>query len=624
MSLPSQRLTDVAPELEHILTRASGDPQTPTLFTGSEVGRETAIVEARDGNKLATDIYFPPVLPAPAVAIRTPYGRTSPALREALLAFARRGYVALAQDCRGTGDSEPNVWQYYVYEPEDGFDFVDWSTRQPWFNGYLYGFGGSYCASTQWCMGAHARMSAIVPEVGGLQVTRRTVREHMFVNGYSRVVGKGDHRVSVPYTEIERLIETETMSSGYFNEPLHSSLPVALLESNPDLRALLPPEAKRLLWARHCSSEPRQRAAILQQLFGVKEFTYVEMSALQLVFDSQTTWGAHTIPSTGPADLCGRFHAPALILTGWYDWGLDDQLSSWELLRRHARREVATRCRMVITPSAHNMPGYHEGAADRPELRHSHRQNLDLMLRWYRAVRDGTTDVWPTVIYYLMGANEWRVASDWPVPGARRSAFYLGNGGTLSDTAPQHPSEPDRYAYDPANPTPTVGGSIVSYLYPPGSVDVSGVQRRLDVLTYTSEPLERNLDVVGPLRMVLYATSSAEDTDFAVRLSDIFPDGRAIQLQNGVLRARYRNPEGAPEFLEPGRVYRLEIDMWATANRFKAGHRLRVDISSADFPRFDRNANRGGAPGSPIPAVQMIFHDPDRPSHLVLAVLGEQ
>lgn len=622
--LRPQRLAEAAPELERLLTRESVWAETPPRFLESEIRRETLLVEARDGNKLATDVYLPPLLPAPAVAMRTPYGRATEHSRELLLTFARRGYVAISQDCRGTGESEPEVWQYYVYEPEDGFDFVDWATRQPWFNGHLYGFGGSYVSATQWCMGTHPRMSAIVPEVGGLHVTRGTVRPHMFVNGYPRAVGKGAQRVSVRYNEIERLIEAETMATGYFNEPLRSPLPEPLLRANPDLRALPLAAAKRRLWARYCELVPAHRVELLKTLFGVNEFTYVEMCALPVMFDSEITWGAHSVPSTGAAELCRRIHAPALILTGWYDWGLEDQLPSWEALRRYARPEVAERSRMIITPSAHNMPGYHEGAADHPELRHSHRQNIDLMLRWYDAVREGTIENWPTVIYYLMGANEWRVASDWPIPAARPTACYLGRGGTLSEHAPREPSEPDRYTYDPGNPTPTVGGSIVSYLYAPGSVDVNGVQRRADVLTYTSEPLERDVDVVGPLRMILYVASSAADTDFVARLSDVFPDGRAIQLQNGILRARYRNLEGAPELLEPGRIHRLEIDLGATANRFKIGHCLRIDISSADFPRFDRNTNRGGEPGPPIPAVQTIFHDRDNPSHLLLSVLPER
>jgi uncharacterized protein len=316
-------------------------------------------------------------------------------------------------------------------------------------------------------------------------------------------------------------------------------------------------------------------------------------------------------------------HAPVLLHTGWYDWGLNDTLATWGLFRREAQESVRSRSRLIITPSAHNMPGYHEGADDHPELQHNHRtvNNVELLLRWFAAVREGTTESWPTVIYYLMGAHEWRVAADWPPPHARTVALYLGAGAMLTVRDPQQSSAADRFIYHPDDPTPTVGGSIVSYVYPTGSVDVSGVQQRSDVLIYTTAPLERDLDVVGPLRLILYASSSAVDTDFSGRLSDVFPDGRAIQLQSGILRARYRNPIGDPELLVPLRIYRLEIDLWATANRFKAGHRLRLDISSADFPRYDRNTNRGGEAGSPIPAVQTIYHDPERPSHLLLSVL---
>ena len=279
---------------------------------------------------------------------------------------------------------------------------------------------------------------------------------------------------------------------------------------------------------------------------------------------------------------------------------------------------------MLIAPSAHNMPGYHEGRDGHPELDRVYRsaEILGVLTSWYTAVREDALESWPTVIYYLMGANEWRAADSWPIRNAEPALFYLAADGTLTMQEPQTAAAPDSYTYDPEDPTPTKGGSIVSYVYPPGSVDVSDVQQRPDVLTYTSEPLPQDLDVVGPLAMVLYASSSAVDTDFVARLTDVFPDGRAIQLQAGALRTRYRDPAVEPSFLEPGRVYRLEIDMWATANRFAAGHRLRVDISSADFPRFDRNTNRGGEPGPPTPARQMIYHDAEYPSCLQVRVLS--
>jgi putative CocE/NonD family hydrolase len=282
---------------------------------------------------------------------------------------------------------------------------------------------------------------------------------------------------------------------------------------------------------------------------------------------------------------------------------------------------VRSASRLLVAPASHNTLGYVEGIAEHPELQHSYgvASSVELLHRWCTAVREGSVEEWPRVVYYLMGANEWRTAEEWPVPEARALELFLHADGRLGAEDPAE-SEPDRYTYDPEDPTPTVGGSIVSWVYPPGSVDVSEVQQRPDVLTYTTDVLTEDLDVVGPLRVVLHAGSSAVDTDFAARLSDVFPDGRALQLQSNVLRARYRDPD-EPALLENGRVYRFEIDLWATANRFKAGHRLRLDISSADFPKHDRNTNLGGAPGAPVPAHQAVHHDPDRPSRLQLRVL---
>jgi putative CocE/NonD family hydrolase len=246
---------------------------------------------------------------------------------------------------------------------------------------------------------------------------------------------------------------------------------------------------------------------------------------------------------------------------------------------------------------------------------------LEVLLHWYEAVRNDAINEWPVAVYYLMGANEWRTASGWPPPEAQNVTLHLNTSGALTLTSAPANTSPDIYAFDPKDPTLTVGGSIVSYIYTPGSVDVAEVQKRSDVLTYTTAPLDRDMDVVGPIRLILFASSSAIDTDFSARLSDVFPDGRAIQLQNGMLRARYRDDASHPRLLVPHRVYRLEIDMWATANRFRTGHRLRLDICSSDFPRFDRNSNLGGAPGVPTPAQQTIYHDDTRPSHLVLSVL---
>ncbi len=578
----------------------------------------------RDGVRLATDVYLPPLPCGPAIAVRTPYSRGMDAYAGTFLSFARRGYVVVSQDCRGTGDSEPDHWDYYMYEPEDGYDLVEWISHQPWFEGFLASCGGSYMGQTQWQMAMHPKMSTVVPDVSGLGVAGNTVHLHMFCNAYARTVGKGGAKLSVPYFELERQMLDETWATGYFNEPLCRPLPEAVLTRFPQLRNLSDTDAQEWLWEHYCSHTCAQRAELVREIMGTRTVSILEVEALSEVFGQRISHDAHTLPHPHPEELIRAMHAPVLMRTGWYDWGLNDALATWDLLMSAAPQPMRSRCRLLIAPSAHNMPGYHEGMGEHPELHHAYSvaTSVELLLHWYAAVREGNTVAWPTVTYYLMGANEWCVADAWPPKEAHTVPVYLGTNGTLSTQSPPESSEVDHYTYDPAHPTPTVGGSIVSYVYPPGSVDVSDVQRRPDVLVYTTAPLEQDLDVVGPLRLVLYAGSSATDTDFAARLSDVFPDGRAIQLQNGMLRARYRNLEVRPKLLRPGLVYHLEIDMWATANRFRAGHRLRLDLSSADFPRFDRNTNGGGEEGPPVSALQTIYHDAAHPSHLLLPVMG--
>jgi predicted acyl esterase len=617
-------LATAAPELNRILKRSV--IHTPPRFAVSAIRCETVWVTMRDGVRLATDLYLPPDVPAPAIAVRTPYGRGMDGYAGAFFSLARRGYVVISQDCRGTGGSEPDSWDYYMYEPEDGYDLVEWVSKQNWFDGFLSSCGGSYLGQTQWHMSMHPSMTTIVPEVSALGVAVNTVHIHMFANAYALSVGKGKDKIAVPYFELEGQMLEETLATGYFNEPLHKPLPQVLLNRFPGLCALQPFAAKRWLWEHYCALSCAGRAQFVKEALGVKNVTTVDVESLSAIFGHQISHDRHTLPHPRPAELCESFHAPVLLRTGWYDWGINDALATWDLLMRAAPEAVRSRCRLLIAPSAHNMPGYHEGIAEHPELHHAYGFTtvLEVLLHWYKTVRENRTDSWPAVIYYLMGANDWQAADSWPPPDAHAVPHYLGSGGRLTTKAPDEESEPDQFTYDPNNPTPTIGGSIVSYVYAPGSVDVSAVQQRSDVLTYTTAPLESDLDVVGPMRMILYAASSAIDTDFAARLTDVFPDGRAIQLQNGVLRARYRSLEGEPELLEPGRIYRLEIDLWATANRFRAGHRLRVDISSADFPRFDRNSNRGGEPGEPVPAHQVIYHDPQYPSHLLLSVVGDE
>lgn len=613
----SQPLEIVSPDIYHIVKRQL--ILTKPRCSVSDIKIQTEMIPMRDGVKLATDLYIPPSVPAPAVVMRTPYNRSSDESVKVFLFFARRGYVVVSQDCRGTGDSEPDYWNYYLNEPEDGYDTIEWISKQGWFDGFIGSAGGSYVGQTQWQMAMHPKMTTIVPEVSGLGVAINTAHLHMFVNAYARSMGHGEEKIDIPYYLLEEKIKDETLATGYFNEPLYKPISEALLNRFPNLKSMSPSQAQRRLWEYYCSLSCGDRVEFVQQATGVTGgISILEVERLNEIFGYQISHDRHTLPHPKMDELVKSLHSSVLFSTGWYDWGLNDALATWELLKRSVPETIRSKSRLFIAPSAHNAPGYHEAIERHPELLHAHRftTNFELLLSWYETVRAKRIDEWPRVVYYLMGANEWQAASDWPIPGADPIEFYFGENHELSSSPPKRTSSSDQYTYDPRDPTPTVGGSIVSYVYPPGSVDVSEVQRRPDVLTYTTETLDNDLDIVGPLTLILYASSSAVDTDFSGRLSDVFPDGRAIQLQHTILRARYRNINGDPELLEPDRIYKLEIDMWATANRFKAGHRLRVDVSSSDFPHFDRNMNLGGKLGNPIRATQTVCRDAEHPSHL--------
>lgn len=601
----------------------AGELTTPALFPEEAISQETQFVAMRDGVRLAAHLHLPPELPAPVIAVRSPYGRARYA--DISMELARRGYVVICQDVRGTGDSEPDSWDFYVHEGEDSYDFVDWVTGQAWCDGFIGAMGGSYDGGTQFCMAMHPKMTATMPEVAGLGIApSHGVRFHMFLNAYSRTVGKGADKVKVDRALLEAQMADETWATGYFNEPLHAALPETVKARFPQLERLSEAARWDWLWKHYNSLDPASRVEFLKSALGEETFTFVSTTKLNPLFGPEVDPDALMLPRAGVSQLCGAMQAPALMVTGWYDWCLGDALESFTQITRQGDLR-ARASRLLITPSAHNVPGYHEGEAEHPALRRTYRsaENLDLLLHWYGTVRDGRAQEIPPVTYYLMGANEWRTAQAWPPPEAVEKRLYLGDARALHADEPPASSSPDTYIYDPDDPTPTLGGSILSAVYRAGSVDVATVQQRGDVAAYTSEVLTRDLDVVGPLRLVLYASSSAVETDFYGRLSDVFPDGRAIQLQNGVLRTRYRPlKDDEDALLEPGRIYRFEIDMWATANRFAAGHRLRLDISSADFPKFERNRNRGGSPGPSVKAVQTIIHDARHPSHLVIPVVG--
>jgi putative CocE/NonD family hydrolase len=235
---------------------------------------------------------------------------------------------------------------------------------------------------------------------------------------------------------------------------------------------------------------------------------------------------------------------------------------------------------------------------------------------------------------FVMGINKWREEDDWPIPGAQTTRYFLhSNGkanslkgdGSLSLETPQS-EKPDRYTYDPKNPTPTLGGQVLGY-QPGGPYDQRPVEARKDVLVYSTPPMAEDTEVTGPISLELYTTSSAVDTDFTGKLVDVAPDGYARNLTDGILRARYRISQETPTLMTPGQVYKLTIDLWSTSNVFLKGHSVRLEVSSSNFPRFDRNMNTGklqAAARESVPAINTILHDAAHPSALLLPIIPQK
>jgi hypothetical protein len=264
--LGSGWLDDVAPDFAELL-RQPGKMASPR-FTVPEIRVETVMIPMRDDVRLATDVYLPPTLPAPAVVWRGPYGRDSDISAGTFLSLARRGFAVVSQDCRGTGGSEPDSWDFYVREPEDSYDLVEWITRQDWSDGFIGSLGGSYVGGTQWCMAMHPAMSATVPEVAGMGIAVNTLHLHMFLNSYARSVGKGEDKLDVPFEDLEGVMLDETLATGYFNEPLHKPLPDTVLTRLPELRDIGPFAAQQRLWAYYCSLTGADRAELIKEITG--------------------------------------------------------------------------------------------------------------------------------------------------------------------------------------------------------------------------------------------------------------------------------------------------------------------------------------------------------------------
>jgi uncharacterized protein len=555
-------------------------------------------VPMSDGVRLSTDLYLPDAPgPFPVILIRTPYNNNVESQVQDAVFFAQRGYAVAIQDVRGRNDSE-GEWSPFVNEARDGYDTQEWCGTQPWSTGKVGTSGGSYVALTQWLPAPlrNRHLAAMAPRVGFSNLFHNWV-----YTGGAFQLAFNLRWAAVQMNGRVNQVQYLWMPPEQHYTTLFWHLPLA----TGDERAGRVCEFYRE-WIRHPAND------------GYWE----KLGNLESAYD--------------------QIDVPTYGFGGWYDVFLQGTLNNFVGVSTRGFSERGRRSqRVLIGPWIHDLGDRGTclrtgdvdfGPAALVDLRAEELRWFDY---WLKGIDDGILRE-PPVRVFVMGANRWRTAETWPIPGTRFVEHYFHSAGRASslfgdgrlDTRRPETEPPDRYVYDPRDPVPTLGGSTCCgediTPVPMGPRDQRSAEWRPDVLCYTTPPLATPVEVTGPIKVVLWAASTAPDTDFTAKLVDVAPSGFAMNVAQGIIRARFRESFEHPTLLEPGRVYRYEIDCWSSSNRFEPGHRIRVEIASANFPQFDRNPNTGhpfGVDAELTTASQTVYHDAAHPSHIVLPVV---
>ncbi|MEQ1692263.1 MAG: CocE/NonD family hydrolase, partial [Gemmatimonas sp.] len=553
----------------------------------------------RDGVILRADVYrLNTAERRPALLQRTPYSKNPTQENLAYRRLAAAGFVVVVQDTRGRYMSDGVAVPHD--EGADGFDTVEWVATLPYVNGRVGMFGGSYSATTQ-LLAAPLRpphLRALFPSASYAS------RYDMVFQGGAFYLADGlGWNLGQAIDARRRALEPTVTRDGEIG---------------------LTTEQRRQLQSDWMWRLPLNAMSALD----VRRFSpgYFDMLAHPSYDAFWTTFDVSARHS--------QFEVPAYHLTGWYDALLNGTLRNFTGLRATAANARARRNqRLIVGPWTHARPNAGTNAIG--DVSYGSDAGFDsegLMRRWFQHwLSDTSRADFPgaPVRIFVMGENQWRDEQEWPLARARETSYHLHSDGMantldgdgrLSTAHATLKARADTFTYDPANPVPS--GSSGAYSRAP--LDQRATERRHDVLVYTSEPMTVPLEVTGPARLVLWASSSRQDTDFTAKLVDVFPDGTARALTDGIIRARYRASRTTPVLLTPGRAEEFVIDVGATSNVFLPGHRIRLEVSSSDFPRFDRNPNTGAPFGSDSTvriARQSVLHDAAHPSRLILPVI---
>lgn len=574
-------------------------------------------MQTRDGVTLYADVYRPDAEGTfPVLIIRTPYDKSQQVYSDGVTPtlhlahtryFPQRGYVVVVQDTRGRWKSDGDFYPY-VFEAADGYDTVEWAAQLPWSNGKVAIVGKSYMGLVQYLAAplrpphlvAGAPMSAPVSHFENC-IWRRGVFELgwqlSYVIGLARdqAIRLGGQEAMDRLAYLNEFLDDATVRFSKLKLEEYAHLPVRdwasrLAEDAPYLRDLI----------EHCVDGP----------------FWHELDVRRKAAD---------------------IDVPLLHVGSWFDPFLVDSTEMFTRIRAEAKRpEVARAQMLMIGPWTHVYGVRNAGQLDFGP--HAELDINELELRWYdhwlKGIDTGLLDE-PPVRVFVMGSNTWRHEWEWPIARTEYTPVYLSSGGQANSSAgdgrltfePPGDQSPDTFVYDPNDPVLTCGGTtLLSLGDTAGACDQREVQDRNDVLVYTTDQLTEPLEVTGPVVLRLYAATSAPDTDFTAKLIDVHPDGRAYNVADGIVRARFRESLESPTPVSPGEVVEYEIDMWSTSHMFLPQHCIRLTVTSSDFPRYDRNPNTGRAWGTDTTvevAQQTIFHDALRPSHLVLPIIPD-
>lgn len=560
----------------------------------------------RDGVILRGDVYRPAADGRyPVLLQRTPYNKELwpiTALTLDPIKAAEAGFAVVIQDVRARWASEGDVFFPYRDEEQDGYDSIDWAAKQDFSGGQVGCYGLSYMGGTSWLAAAsgHSALGAISPTTAPNDFWR-----NHFWRGGALNIG------------------TLAMWA------LRAIGPAALIRAKPELSDMYPLLVNLF--------------DQLDQFDDTMRFTPLDAFAPAFPDDESIVpfffeFLKHPTPDTWTSQLLfANRHSdvtvPSLTIAGWHDLLLAADLEHFQGMKANAGSSIARQhSKLIVGPWAHGMFQHVVGQID-----FGFRSNgmfLDLkedltklqlrwFSRWLKNEQNGIDDEAPVKIF-VQGTNRWRDENEWPLQRRRLEKFYLRADRCLSKQRPDEESTPDNYIYDPNNPCPTLGGNtLLPPQYTPGPVDQTPMLRRRDVLQYTSDALTEDTEITGHVCAKLFASTSGKDTDWMMKLCDVHPDGKTYNVCDGVIRAAFRDGVTLRP-VEPNQPLAYDLDLWSTSHVFKAGHRIRVLITSSDFPRYDRNPNTGESPYSAThmePAVQQIYHSPQRASYLELPII---